>query len=297
MKSLIFRQRTIEKAVEITGIGLHSGEPINLRLEPMPENSGIIFYRIDKAISIPAEVDYIVDTRLATVLGRGEVRVSTIEHLLSAIFAYGIDNLKIILDGPEVPIMDGSSISFCLMLDEAGIKLQDDNKKVLVVKKKVVIEKDGKRVGIFPSSRLEYDFTIRFNHPLINEQKYKFVFSRENYIKEIARARTFGFLKDVQYLRSIGLIKGGSFENAIVLDDSRVLNSDGLRFKDEFVRHKILDAIGDLSLLGLPIIGRYESIAGSHYLNSLLSKRILEEKGFEIVSSEEELKELAKIFA
>ena len=272
------RQITIAKAVEGVGIGLHKGEPIRLRLEPMPENSGIIFYRSDLGISIECKPQNVVDTKMATVIGKGGATISTIEHLLSVIYSYGIDNIRIVVDGPEIPIMDGSGASFCMLLDEAGIKKLNSNKRVMLIKREIEVKIDKKYVKILPSKISEFEFKIDFNHPIIKSQEYRFIFSKKEFIENIARARTFGFLRDIQMLRSMGLALGGSLENAIVLDDRRILNSEGLRYNNEFVRHKILDAIGDLSLLGVPVIGKYKSFAGSHHLNHLLTKEILKEK-------------------
>jgi len=276
------KQRTIKKPVEVVGIGLHKGVPVKLRLEPMSENTGIVFYRSDKGVSIPLKPEYVVDTKMATVIGNGGAVVSTIEHLMSAVYAFGIDNLRIVLDNDEVPIMDGSAISFVMMLKEAGIEELSANKKFLRVIKEVKVEDKEKFAILKPSKDINFDFEINFDHPVIGNQKYNFKFSTKNYIEEIAKARTFGFLKEVQYLRSIGLALGGSLENAIVLDDKGILN-DSLRFPDEFVRHKILDAIGDMSLLGSNFIGSYEAYASGHHLNHLLTLKAFEENAFEVV--------------
>jgi len=278
------KQRTIKKAVEVVGIGLHKGVPVKLRLEPMPENSGITFYRSDKGVSIPLGIDSVVDTKMATVIGKNGVVISTIEHLMSAITAFGIDNLRIILDNDEIPIMDGSAISFCLLLKEAGIESQSENKKFIKIKKEVEVKLDGKFAKVSPSDDTNYSFKINFNHPAIGEQFYKFNFSTQNYIEEIAKARTFGFLKEVQYLRSIGLALGGSLDNAIVLDDKKILN-ENLRYNDEFVRHKILDAMGDMRLLGYNIIGSYDAFSSGHHVNHLLTKEIFaNSQNYEIVT-------------
>jgi len=276
------KQRTIKKPVEVVGIGLHKGVAVKLRLEPMSENTGIVFYRSDKGVSIPLKPEYVVDTKMATVIGNGGAVVSTIEHLMSAVYAFGIDNLRIVLDNDEVPIMDGSAISFVMMLKEAGIEELSANKKFLRVIKEVRVEDKEKFAVLKPSKDINFDFEINFDHPVIGNQKYNFKFSTKNYIEEIAKARTFGFLKEVQYLRSIGLALGGSLENAIVLDDKGILN-DSLRFPDEFVRHKILDAIGDMSLLGSNFIGSYEAYASGHHLNHLLTLKAFEENAFEVV--------------
>lgn len=272
------QQKTINKRVQGVGIGLHKGVPIKLILEPLEANEGIIFYRSDLGLSIKSNPQNVVNTKMATVIGAKEGEISTIEHLLSAVYAYGIDNLRIIIDNEEVPVMDGSSTSFCMLLDEAGIKSLNAPKQVMVIKKYVKVSHEDKFVSIEPSNKPVFNFSIKFNHVAIGEQNYTFVFNKQDYIKEISRARTFGFLQDVQYLRSIGLALGGSLDNAIVLDEKKILNPEGLRYENEFVRHKILDALGDLSLLGMPVIGNYKSFAGSHHLNHLLTKEILKSR-------------------
>lgn len=270
------KQRTIKSDIEIVGIGLHKGVPVKMRLEPLPSNSGIVIYRSDAAVTIPLKKEYVVDTKMATVLGKDGVVVSTIEHLLSAIYAYGIDNLRVVLDNDEIPILDGSASGYCMLIEEAGIQEQEESKKAIKIKKEVVVTtEDGKRVSLKPSNRIVYDFEIKFNHPAIGQQKFHFDYSIEEYKESIAKARTFGFLHEVQYLRSIGLALGGSMENAIVLDETKILNPEGLRYEDEFVRHKILDAIGDMALLEYTMIGEYEAVAGSHHLNHLLTKKTL----------------------
>ncbi|WP_456381211.1 UDP-3-O-acyl-N-acetylglucosamine deacetylase [Hydrogenimonas sp.] len=293
------KQRTIAKAVESVGIGLHKGKPVHLRIEPLEANSGIVFYRKDAGVTIPLAPEYVIDTRMATVIGKEGVSVSTIEHFLSALYAYGIDNLRVVLDDGEMPIMDGSAASFCMMLDEAGIREQEAGKEILRIVKEVRVEAGEKYVALKPSETAAFDFRIRFDHPVIAEQKRRFLFSKSGYMKEIARARTFGFLKEVQYLRSKNLALGGSLENAIVLDDTKVLNPEGLRFEDEFVRHKILDAMGDMKLLGRPILGTYEAFAGSHELNHALTVALLADAGaFEVVTLQvQESMEFVKSFA
>ena len=293
------RQTTIAKSTEGIGIGLHKGEPIKITLEPLEANNGIVFYRSDVGMSVKAIPDSVVNTQMATVIGDGQNYISTIEHLLSAIYSYGIDNILITLDSAEVPIMDGSGASFCMMLDVAGIRELEANKSVLIIKREVEVKDGEKFVRIKPSKKATYSFTIDFSHPIIGRQEYFFEFSKKAYVEDISRARTFGFLKDVQYLRSRGLALGGSLENAIVLDDKKILNPEGLRFANEFVKHKILDAIGDLALLGAPVIGEYESFAGSHNLNHLLTKEILKDpRNYEIknFSMTSEL-ELVEVFA
>jgi len=282
------KQRTIKKPVEIVGVGLHKGVPVKMTLEPLDDDMGIIFYRSDEAVTIPLTPEYVIDTKMATVIGKDGVVVSTIEHLLSAIYAYGIDNLRIVVDNDEVPILDGSSSGFCLLLDEVGIQEQNKSKKALVIKKEIEVKVDGKFVCVKPSNHITYDFSIDFDHPAIGEQQFLFDYSVEEYKENISRARTFGFLHEVQYLRSIGLAQGGSLDNAIVLDDQKILNPEGLRYDDEFVRHKILDAIGDMSLLGYTMVGEYNAHAGSHHLNHLLTKKLLESsENYEIIDLEE----------
>lgn len=282
------KQRTLKKSVEIIGVGLHKGVPVKMRLEPLPSNSGIVIYRSDAGVTIPLKKEFVVDTKMATVLGKDGVVVSTIEHLLSAIYAYGIDNLRIVLDNDEIPILDGSASGYCLLIEEAGIQELEESKKAIKIKKEVEITtEDGKKVALKPSNRIIYDFEINFSHPAIGTQKYHFDYSIEEYKESISKARTFGFLHEVQYLRSIGLALGGSMENAIVLDETKILNPEGLRYEDEFVRHKILDAIGDMALLEYTMIGEYDAVAGSHHLNHLLTKKLYEdEANYEIVDLE-----------
>lgn len=277
-------QTTIKKSVELVGIGLHKGSPVRLILEPLESNSGIVFYRSDVDVSIPLIPENVVDTKMATVIGKDGHVISTIEHMLSAVYAYGIDNLRVIVDADEVPVMDGSSASFCMLLDEAGIAELDVPKKIMRIKKEVEVREGDKYVKLSPSPDLKYDFTIKFPHPVIQNQEYVLEFTKESYKNEIARARTFGFLHEVQYLRSKGLALGGSLENAIVLDEKKILNPEGLRFPDEFVRHKILDAIGDMSLIGMNFIGNYEAMAGSHDLNHKLTIELLKNpENYEVV--------------
>ena len=293
------KQTTIAKPVELVGIGLHKGVPVKLRLEPLEANRGIEFYRSDVNVAIPLKPENVVDTQMATVIGKDGYFISTIEHMLSAVYAYGVDNLKIIVDADEIPVMDGSSASFCMLLDEAGLLALDAPKKIMKIKKEIIVKEGDKYVKLSPSDDINYDFTIKFNHPVIDEQSFTFNFTKEEYKNKISKARTFGFLHEVQYLRSKGLALGGSLENAVVLDDKKVLNTEGLRFPDEFVRHKILDAIGDMSLLGFNFIGNYEAFAGSHDLNHKLTLALLKEKeNYEIVElSGAQEKELAHAYA
>ena len=293
------KQITIAKRVEGVGIGLHKGEPIKLILEPLEADSGIVFYRSDLGVSFKATPQNVINTQMATVVGNEKGFVSTIEHILSAINSYGIDNIRIIVDANEIPVMDGSAISFCMLLDEAGTKKLDEDKKAIIIKQSVEVRENDKFVRLSPSKNPKFDYTIKFDHPLIGTQNFVFEFGKKNYLKEIARARTFGFLKDVQMLRSMNLALGGSLENAVVIDDTRILNPEGLRYENEFVRHKILDAIGDLSLMGAPILGDYTAFAGSHDLNHKLTQAVFSDaKNYEIVSLNEEIVQAySKVFA
>lgn len=295
------KQTTIAKRVENIGIGLHKGEPVKLILEPASANSGIVFYRSDIDMGFKAEPSNIKNTQMATVLGdlaSGNF-ISTIEHLMSAIGAYGIDNIKISVDANEIPIMDGSAIAFCMMLDEAGICELEADKKVLVIKKDVLVQDGDKMVKLSPSSNPKFNFIIDFNNAVIGKQEFSFEFSKKSYLEQIARARTFGFLSDVKKLNSMGLALGGSLDNAIVIDDDKVLNPDGLRYETEFVRHKILDAIGDLNVFGARILGDYTAVAGSHGLNHQLTLALLaDESNYELVSvTAQNQSELVRAFA
>ncbi len=287
-------QRTIKKSVEVVGIGLHKGDSIRLKIEPLESESGIIFYRRDLGTTIKLSTESVVDTKMATVIGNDKGYISTIEHFLSAVYAYGIDNMRVVIEGNEMPIMDGSAGSFCLLLDEAGILKQSTPKKVLRIVKSVEVRDGEKFVRFDPSDTPIFDFTIDFKHPAIGKQSYKFNFTKEAFKSEIARARTFGFARDIQYLQSINLALGASLDNAIGLDEHSILNPEGLRYPNEFVRHKILDAMGDMMVTGYNIIGRYSSFAGSHSLNHLLTKKIFADSAnYEIVSIQ---KSVDKIF-
>ena len=293
------QQRTIKKPVEVVGIGLHKGEPIKLRLEPLDVDAGIVFYREDLALTIPLSPASVIDTRMATVIGTDKGFISTIEHFLSAVYAYGIDNMRVSVDGNEMPIMDGSSISFCLLLDEAGVEEQGAPKKIICVKEVVEVRDGDKFVRLLPHDSASFDFRIKFDHPVIGEQEESFDFSTKNFVEEIARARTFGFAKDIQYLQSQNLALGATLQNAIGLDDHKVLNPEGLRFDNEFARHKILDAMGDMMVSGHNILGKYESFAGSHNLNyKLTSKLLSDSKNYDLVAvAELQSRAFARSFA
>lgn len=273
-----FRQRTLKTDAECTGIGLHSGAKIRLKIKPAPPDTGIIFMRADVAgrPMVKACFDNVLDTTLATTIGFNGCRISTIEHLMAAFFGLGIDNAVVQADGPEIPIMDGSAAPFVFLIKSTGIKQQRSLKRFIVVRKPLSVD-DGKRsIDIYPSSELKIQYRIDFEHPLLRNQKYELAFSGGSFVRKISPARTFGFLKDVQKLKEHGFAKGGSLDNAVVVDDFRILNEDGLRFKDEFVRHKILDFVGDLSVLGAPIIGRFEVNKSGHFLNHLMLRELME---------------------
>ena len=270
-------QCTINKTVAISGIGLHSGERINMTLRPAEAGTGVVFHRLvgTQTVSIPARSENVVDTRLATVLGRGEVRISTVEHLLATLAAYGIDNLHIDIDGPEVPVMDGSAAPFASLIETAGLRKLTKSRAYLAIRQPVTVSDGEKRVNIIPSRFFRMTYDIAFEHPCISLQQRSLKVTAETFRRELASARTFGFLRDVEHLKAIGLARGGSLENAIVIDAERILNPEGLRFPDEFVRHKILDAMGDLSLIGYPLLGHVRAYKAGHDLNRRLVEKIL----------------------
>lgn len=291
-------QTTILNEVKNIGIGLHKGSAINITLSPLDANSGVVFYRSDLNKYYKANYENVINTQMATVIGDKDGFISTIEHLMSALHAYGIDNILISIDANEVPVFDGSSLAFCDMLERAQITKLSARKQVYVLKKEVKVEENAKFALLSATNEPSYDFTINFNHKLIAKQDYKFTFNKVNFIKEIASARTFGFLKDVQALKSKGLALGGSLENAIVLDDDKILNPEGLRFENEFVRHKILDAIGDLYMLGKPVFANYKAYASSHDLNHKLTLKMLENpSSYELVTLDSNSKELLKVLS
>ncbi|HXH32077.1 MAG TPA: UDP-3-O-acyl-N-acetylglucosamine deacetylase [Bacteriovoracaceae bacterium] len=281
-------QRTLSKEVKVTGIGLHSGKKVTLKLNPAEADSGIQFIRTDIPNSRPMKANALTvgTTENATTLGAGAEAIHTVEHLLGTLYGLGIDNCLIEIDGPEVPIMDGSGASFVFLLKETGIKHLNKSKKFLVILDTVRVEKDGKWAQFEPSQNLVIESTIVFAHPMIKTQSFGFEFSCETFIEDIARARTFGFARDVDMLKRKGLIKGGSLDNAIVLDDYKVMNPEGLRFDNEFVRHKILDTIGDVSLLGHEIAGKITTYKSGHNLHNLLCRKLLETpSAYEVVSA------------
>lgn len=281
------KENTIRSEVSCSGIGLHSGKIIRLRLLPAPEKSGVVFKRKDLGgVLIPADHAHIVSTCLSTTIGVEGASVQTIEHLMAAVSALEIHNLIVELDGPEVPVMDGSSAPFVSLLSKAGIRCQDKQRTFMEIMKPVTVSENEKQVTIHPGSSFEVGYRIAYSHPVISEQSYHYRHSPLTFIREIAAARTFGFLKDVESLQERGLARGGSLDNAVVISDDGVLNKQGLRFSDEFVRHKILDLIGDLSLLGMPILGRVEATCSGHSLHVKLIEELLEkEKAWRIVTA------------
>ncbi len=278
----MLRQRTLKTAIRATGVGLHTGEKVYMTLRPAAENTGIVFRRVDlsEPVDIPADAELVGETMLGTTLSRNGVKVATVEHLMSALAGLGIDNLYVDLSAPEVPIMDGSAAPFVFLLQSAGIEEQNAAKRLLRIKRKVRVEAGDKWAELAPFSGFKVDFQIDFNHPVFNKlsQRASIDFSSTSFLKEVSRARTFCFLRDVEALRERNLTLGGSMDNAIVLDDYRILNEDGLRYANEFVVHKILDAIGDLYLLGHSLIGQYSAYKSGHDLNNKLTRALLADK-------------------
>lgn len=277
--------------IRATGIGLHTGEKVFLTLRPAPEDTGIVFRRSDLSpmVEIQASAENVGDTMLSTTLMKGEVRVSTVEHLLAALAGLGIDNAIIDITAPEVPIMDGSASPFVFLLQSAGIKEQNKPKRFIRIKKPISVSGGDKTASFKPFNGFKVGFSIDFDHPAFNNRTLQASvdFSTTSFVKEISRARTFGFMHEIEYLRSQGLARGGSMDNAIVVDEFQVLNEDGLRYEDEFVKHKILDAIGDLYLLGNSLIGEYIGYKSGHGLNnSLLRELIARKDAWEIVTFE-----------
>jgi len=268
-------QRTLDHSIRCSGIGLHSGRKIELILHPSAEDTGITFMRSDLGVEIPATSKHVTDTRLCTTIGNGTASISTVEHLLSALAGLGVDNARIEVSGPEVPIMDGSSAPFVFLIQCAGIREQSKAKKVMRVLKRVEVVDGNKRCALYPAAGFKISYLLDYNHPLLRSRKVEVDFSRQAYTREISRARTFGFLHEIEALQKAGLALGGSLENAIVLDTHRVVNEGGLRYEDECVRHKILDTLGDLSLAGLPIVGAFEGERTGHMMNHHLVEALL----------------------
>jgi len=275
----MLRQRTLKAATRTTGVGLHTGARVDLVLRPAAPDTGIVFHRTDLAppVAIPAKAAQVGDTRLSSTLREGAATVSTVEHLMSALAGLGIDNLHVDVAGPEIPIMDGSAGPFVFLLQGAGIVEQPAPKRYLRIVAPVEVRDGDKWARFDPCDGFRLDFTIDFPHPVFGSENRHVVidFALHSYVKEVARARTFGFMQDVEAMRAAGLGLGGSLQNAIVLDEVRVLNSEGLRYDNEFVRHKVLDAIGDLYLLGHPLIGQYSAHKSGHALNNALARALI----------------------
>ncbi|HLS42758.1 MAG TPA: UDP-3-O-acyl-N-acetylglucosamine deacetylase [Paenalcaligenes sp.] len=289
----MLRQRTIAKSISTKGVGLHSGRRVEITMRPAAPNTGIVFHRVDlpEVVDLPAQASLVGGTRMASVLQKENARVSTVEHLMSALAGLGIDNIHIDLTAEEVPIMDGSAGTFVYLLRSAGLQEQDAPKKFMRVLKPIEVSEgegdDLKWARLEPYEGFALQFSIDFQHPAINATANfaEIDFAKDSYVKTIARARTFGFASEVEALRSVGLARGGSLDNAIVMDEYRVLNSDGLRYEDEFVKHKILDAIGDLYLIGHPLIARYVACKSGHGLNNQLARALLAaEDSWELVT-------------
>jgi len=287
----MIRQRTLKNVVRATGVGLHTGQKVYLSLRPAASDTGIVFRRIDLAqpIDIPATALGVGDTRLSCCLERDGVRVATVEHLMSAFAGLGVDNAYVDLTAGEVPIMDGSAGPFVFLIQSAGIQEQNASKKFIRMLDTVEVKDGDKWARFEPHPGFRMDFSIAFNHPVFQQasQRIEVDFATTSYVKDIARARTFGFMQDVESMRAQGLGLGGSLDNAVVMDEFRVLNSDGLRYEDEFVKHKVLDAIGDLYLLGHPVIGAFSAHKSGHALNNKLARALLADTpAWELVSFE-----------
>ena len=286
----MIKQRTLKTIITAAGVGTHTGEMVYLTLRPAAENTGIIFYRTDlkKVVEIPAQTKYVGDTRLSTTLVKDNVRVATVEHLLSALAGLGIDNAYVDVTAAEVPIMDGSALPFVLLIQSAGIEEQKAAKRFIRIKRTVRVKDGSKMACVKPHDGFRVKFTIDFgDHPVFRntDQTAVFNFSSAAYIKEVSRARTFGFLSDYELLRGQNLALGSSLDNAVVINDYRILNEDGLRYPDEFVKHKVLDTIGDLYLLGSNLLGEFEGYKSGHGLNNLLLKTLMsDEKAWEYVT-------------
>ncbi|AEA33949.1 UDP-3-O-acyl-N-acetylglucosamine deacetylase [Hippea maritima] len=280
------KQRTIKQPIKASGIGLHTGKRVEIELNPAEENSGIVFYREDKGQTIEVKQENVVDTTLATTLGKNGIFIKTVEHLLATLFGLHIDNLFIRLWGDEVPIMDGSAAPWVYLIKTAGIIEQKAYKKEIIIKKPITIKEKGKFVALIPSKDFEIHYSIHFENAFIGKQKRGLVVNERSFIKEISKARTFGLLKDIEFLQSQNLALGGSLDNAIVVDEYGIVNEDPLRYEDEFVRHKILDAIGDLSILGYDIKGKYLAFKSGHDLNNkLIRKLIADKEAYEVVGN------------
>ena len=288
----MIRQRTLRNSIKATGVGLHTGEKVLLTLSPAPVDTGIVFRRTDlnPVAEIPARADLVGETTLSTCLIHNDARVSTIEHLLSAMAGLGVDNAYVDVTAPEIPIMDGSAAPFVFLLQSAGLAEQHAPKKFIRVKREVTVTDGDKSATFLPLEGFKISFGIDFDHPVFKHRAAttEIDFSTTSFVREISRARTFGFVDEIEYLRSKGLARGGSMDNAIVIDDYKVLNNDGLRYEDEFVKHKVLDAIGDLYLLGYSLIGEYQAFKSGHALNNQALRTLISQKdAWEMVTFED----------
>ena len=287
----MLRQRTLKALTSTTGIGLHTGQKIRMVLRPAQPGTGVVFRRLDldPVVDIPARAEFVGETRLSSCLVSGSAKVYTVEHLMSALSGLGVDNVYVDLDGPEVPVMDGSAAPFVFLIQAAGIEEQSAPKQFVRILKRVEVSAGDKWARLEPYDGFKLSFSIVFDHPVIDKsnQSVSVDFAETSYLKEIARARTFGFMQDVEQLREAGHALGGGLDNAVVLDEYRVLNAEGLRFGDEFIRHKVLDAIGDLYLMGKPLVGAFSAHKSGHDLNNkLLRELIARPDAWEVVSFE-----------
>jgi UDP-3-O-[3-hydroxymyristoyl] N-acetylglucosamine deacetylase len=293
----LVKQRTLKNSIRATGVGLHTGEKVTLTLRPAAPNTGVVFHRsdMDPPVSIPATAENVGDTRLSTTLVKGDARVSTVEHLLSAVAGLGIDNLHVDVSAPEVPIMDGSAGPFVFLLQSAGLMEQSAPKQFIRVKRAVEVHDGDKWVRFDPYEGFKVGFCIDFEHPMFTSgsQRAELDFSSTSFVREVSRARTFGFMRDIEALRANQLALGGSLDNAIVLDDFKILNEDGLRYENELVKHKILDVVGDLYLLGHSLIGAFTGHKSGHSLNNQLIRRLKQDAdAWELVTFEDESESL-----
>ncbi|HEX9308204.1 MAG TPA: UDP-3-O-acyl-N-acetylglucosamine deacetylase [Anaeromyxobacter sp.] len=270
-----WNQRTVAKRVSCTGVGLHSGKPATLTLAPAAADAGISFVRMDLGVEIPARNEFVADTTLSTNLANGAARVHTVEHVMAALHGMGIDNCRVEVDGPEIPILDGSAAPFVCLIQEAGIQVQRAGKRWLVIEEPIEVRDGDKLARLEPADSFSVEFTADFDHPLITNQAFRSTVNDRTFEREIARARTFCFRRDIERMQAAGLAKGGSLANAIVVDEFSILNPEGLRFPDEFARHKVLDAVGDLALFGLPVLGALTAVKSGHALNQGLVKKVL----------------------
>jgi UDP-3-O-[3-hydroxymyristoyl] N-acetylglucosamine deacetylase len=282
-------QRTLNNAIRATGVGLHTGEKVYLTLRPAPVDTGIVFVRTDlaRSVSIPAHADHVGDTTMATTLCQGDVSVATVEHLMSAFAGLGIDNAFVDVSAPELPIMDGSAAPFVFLLQSAGVEEQDAPKRFIRIRKPVSVRQGDAEASLRPHDGFRIAYTLEYDHPVLRQhrQTASVEFSTMAYVREVSRARTFGFLADYEKLRAMNLARGGSLDNAVVMDESRILNGDGLRLADEFVKHKILDAIGDLYLLGHSVIGAFAGFKSGHATNIALLRAVLADRdAWEVVT-------------